>query len=132
MAILNINGLEANFELRDSVVHALRGIDLEIEEGEFFVLLGPSGCGKTTMLRSIAGLERPVAGGILIDGQPVFSTSDKIFVPPDRRPIAMVFQSYAIWPHMDVFENVAFPLRRVLSKRRHGGKARPGVALFDG
>ncbi|MEE2971047.1 MAG: ABC transporter ATP-binding protein [Pseudomonadota bacterium] len=120
MAILNINGLEAKFELRDSVVHALRGIDLEIEEGEFFVLLGPSGCGKTTMLRSIAGLERPVAGGILIDGQPVFSTSDKIFVPPDRRPIAMVFQSYAIWPHMDVFENVAFPLRR--------GRARLGPA----
>ena len=72
------------------------------------------------MLRSIAGLERPVAGGILIDGQPVFSTSDKIFVPPDRRPIAMVFQSYAIWPHMDVFENVAFPLRR--------GRARLGQA----
>ncbi len=112
MAILKINDLEARFELRDSVVHALRGIDLEIEEGEFFVLLGPSGCGKTTMLRSIAGLERPSAGGIYIDGQPAFSHSDNVFVPPDRRPIAMVFQSYAIWPHMDVFENIAFPLRR--------------------
>jgi len=116
MAILSISNLEAKFELRDSVVHALRGINLEIEEGEFFVLLGPSGCGKTTMLRSIAGLERPSSGSISIDGQPVFSHSDKTFVPPDRRPIAMVFQSYAIWPHMDVFENVAFPLRRGRSR----------------
>ena len=120
MPILKIDNLEARFELRDSVVHALRGIDLEIEEGEFFVLLGPSGCGKTTMLRSIAGLERPSAGGIFIDGQPVFSKSDNVFVPPDRRPIAMVFQSYAIWPHLDVYENVAFPLRR--------GRARLGQA----
>lgn len=116
MAILSIQNLEAKFELQNSVVHALRGIDLEIEEGEFFVLLGPSGCGKTTMLRSIAGLERPSAGGIFIDGQPVVSQSDNVFVPPDRRPIAMVFQSYAIWPHMDVFENVAFPLRRGRSR----------------
>ncbi len=69
MAILETRRLEAKFELRDSVVHALRGIDLDIEEGEFFVLLGPSGCGKTTMLRSIAGLERPTAGEIRIDGQ---------------------------------------------------------------
>ena len=116
MAILETRRLEAKFELRDSVVHALRGIDLDIEEGEFFVLLGPSGCGKTTMLRSIAGLERPTAGEIRIDGQPVFNAANKLFVPPDRRPIAMVFQSYAIWPHMDVFENIAFPLRRGRTK----------------
>lgn len=112
MAILETRGLEARFELRDSVVHALRGIDVDIEEGEFFVLLGPSGCGKTTMLRSIAGLERPSAGSIRIDGEPVFDTASRLFVPPDQRPIAMVFQSYAIWPHMDVYENIAFPLRR--------------------
>ncbi len=112
MTILKIDNLEARFDLRDGVVQALRGIDLEIEEGEFFVLLGPSGCGKTTMLRSIAGLERPSAGTIMIDGRPAFSHADNVFVPPDRRPIAMVFQSYAIWPHMDVFENIAFPLRR--------------------
>lgn len=112
MAILEARGLEAKFVLRDEVVHALRGIDLDIQEGEFFVLLGPSGCGKTTMLRSIAGLERPSAGTIAIDGQPVFDSASRTFVPPDQRPIAMVFQSYAIWPHMDVFENIAFPLRR--------------------
>ncbi len=104
MAILETRRLEAKFELRDSVVHALRGIDLDVEEGEFFVLLGPSGCGKTTMLRSIAGLERPTAGEIRIDGQPVFDAAGRLFVPPDSRPIAMVFQSYAIWPHMDVYE----------------------------
>ena len=116
MAILDIRQLEAKFNLRDSVVHALRGINLEIEEGEFFVLLGPSGCGKTTMLRSIAGLERPSTGSIRIDGNSVFDTASGLFVPPDRRPIAMVFQSYAIWPHMDVYENIAFPLRRGRTK----------------
>jgi iron(III) transport system ATP-binding protein len=120
MAILETRQLEAKFQLRDSVVHALRGIDLDIEEGEFFVLLGPSGCGKTTMLRSIAGLERPSAGSIRIDGQPVFDSAARRFVPPDQRPIAMVFQSYAIWPHMDVFENIAFPLRRGRTKMADG------------
>ena len=112
MAVLQTRRLEAKFPLRDGVVHALRGIDLDIATGEFFVLLGPSGCGKTTMLRSIAGLERPTAGDIRIDGHPIFDAENGVFVPPDRRPIAMVFQSYAIWPHMDVFENIAFPLRR--------------------
>ncbi|MDE0029426.1 MAG: ABC transporter ATP-binding protein [Deltaproteobacteria bacterium] len=112
MAVLQTRRLEAKFPLRDGVVHALRGIDLDIATGEFFVLLGPSGCGKTTMLRSIAGLERPTAGEIRIDGHPIFDAENGFFVPPDQRPIAMVFQSYAIWPHMDVFENIAFPLRR--------------------
>ena len=93
MAILKTQELEAKFDLRDSVVHALRGINLEIEEGEFFVLLGPSGCGKTTMLRAIAGLERPSLGSIHIDGEPVFDSSAGLFIPPDSRPIAMVFQS---------------------------------------
>ena len=112
MAVLQTRRLEAKFPLKDGVVHALRGIDLDIATGEFFVLLGPSGCGKTTMLRSIAGLERPSAGDIHIDGEPIFDAGSGVFVPPDQRPIAMVFQSYAIWPHMDVFENIAFPLRR--------------------
>ena len=112
MAVLQTRRLEAKFPLKDGVVHALRGIDLDIATGEFFVLLGPSGCGKTTMLRSIAGLERPTAGDIQIDGRPIFDAENGVFVPPDQRPIAMVFQSYAIWPHMDVFENIAFPLRR--------------------
>lgn len=116
MPTLEIRDIAVDFALQDSAVHALRDVSLEIDEGEFFVLLGPSGCGKTTMLRSIAGLERPSSGQILIDGIPVFSSRDGVFVAPHQRPIAMVFQSYAIWPHMDVFENVAFPLRRGRTK----------------
>ena len=125
MGILKTRGLEAKFELQNSVVHALRGIDLDVEEGEFFVLLGPSGCDKTTMLRSIAGLERPSAGEISIDNKEVVRTNTKLFVPPDQRPIAMVFQNYAIWPHMDVFENIAFPLRRGRTKLGEAAKKYP-------
>ena len=130
MAVLEAQGLKAQFKLRDGVVHALRGVDLDVAEGEFFVLLGPSGCGKTTMLRSIAGLERPSAGRIAIDGRPVFSVADGVFVPPDRRPIAMVFQSYAIWPHMNVFDNIAFPLRRGRARMADdAARARVGEVL---
>ena len=109
--MLTVRGLEKTFRLSDSEVRALDGVDFEVARGEFFVLLGPSGCGKTTMLRSIAGLERPDRGTIEIDGETVVSAAERRHVPPERRPIAMVFQSYAVWPHMDVYENVAFPLR---------------------
>ncbi|MCH3908066.1 MAG: ABC transporter ATP-binding protein [Sphaerochaeta sp.] len=78
------------------------------QEGEFITLLGPSGCGKTTMLRIIAGFEKPTKGRVLIDEQVV--SGDNVFVPPERRNIGMVFQSYAVWPHMTVRENVAYPL----------------------
>jgi len=74
-------------------------------------LLGASGCGKSTTLRCIAGLEQPEGGAISIDGRTVFSDDSRRFVPTEQRPIGMVFQSYAIWPHMTVFENVAYPLR---------------------
>jgi len=89
----------------------MHAIDLDIGQREFFVLLGPSGSGKTTILRSIAGLEHPDAGVIRIGNDTVFSAAERVFVPPERRSIAMVFQSYAVWPHMNVYENVAFPLR---------------------
>jgi iron(III) transport system ATP-binding protein len=108
---LQIVGVAAEFKFRHTVVRALDAVDLTIPEGEFLVLLGPSGCGKTTMLRSIAGLQKPAQGVIRINDELVFSSRQGVFVPPERRPIAMVFQSYAIWPHMNVFENVAFPLR---------------------
>lgn len=78
------------------------------EDGEFITLLGPSGCGKTTILRMIAGFERPTSGEIWIDDQLV--SSDKTMVPPEKRGIGMVFQSYAVWPHMTVYDNVAYPL----------------------
>ncbi len=90
---------------------ALKGVSLSIQNGEFFTLLGPSGCGKTTLLRCIAGLENPDGGSIRIGGRTVFDAQSGINVGPDKRNIGMVFQSYAIWPHMTVFENVAFPLR---------------------
>jgi len=86
-------------------VRAVDGIDLAAREGEFLVLLGPSGCGKTTLLRMIAGLETPSSGQILINGQDVTG------LPPRARDIAMVFQSYALYPHLTVFNNIAFPLR---------------------
>jgi iron(III) transport system ATP-binding protein len=92
-------------------VRAVDDISFTVEEGRFYTLLGPSGCGKTTTLRCIAGLEKANGGEVVVAGQKVYSASDRTFVPAYRRPIGMVFQSYAIWPHMTVFENVAFPLR---------------------
>lgn len=92
-------------------VVAVNGISFDVPEGRFFTLLGPSGCGKTTTLRCIAGLERPDEGVIYIGDRVVSSPHDRIFLSPNQRDIGMVFQSYAIWPHMTVFENVAFPLR---------------------
>ena len=86
----------------------LSSFDEEFKNGEFVTLLGPSGCGKTTMLRMIAGFEKPTTGEIYFDDTLI--SSDKVFVPPEKRGVGMVFQSYAVWPHMDVFHNVAYPL----------------------
>ena len=94
--------------------HALRGINGTIRAGEFFSLLGPSGCGKTTLLRTIAGFEDISSGVIMIDGK------DMADVAPNARPTNMVFQSYAIFPHMSVAENVGFGLRRDPRHRHHG------------
>ncbi len=102
-------------------VAAVRGVSLSVEQGQTFTLLGPSGCGKTTTLRCIAGLERPDSGEIELDRRVVDSPACGVHVAPYDRPIGMVFQSYAIWPHMSVFENVAYPLRTErprLGKRR--------------
>ena len=85
--------------------------DLTIESGSFTTLLGPSGCGKTTLLRMIAGLETPDAGEIFFDGRCVFSREKRINLPPEKRGLGFVFQDFALWPHMTVFENVAFGLR---------------------
>ena len=92
-------------------VKAAQDVNIDVPEGHFFTLLGPSGCGKTTTLRSIAGLERPNAGEITVGDVVVFSARRRVFVPPNQRGFGMVFQSYAIWPHMDVFTNTAFPLQ---------------------
>ena len=90
-------------------VEVLKEFNQVFEDKEFVTLLGPSGCGKTTMLRMLAGFEKPTSGTITIDDKVV--SSDKTFVPPEKRDIGMVFQSYAVWPHMTVFDNIAYPLK---------------------
>jgi iron(III) transport system ATP-binding protein len=102
---------------RDRRVFAVNDVTFEVEEGELFTLLGPSGCGKTTTLRSIAGLEMPDAGEIDVAGRTLFSSQRGIKVGANERGLGMVFQSYAIWPHMNVYKNVAFPLE-VLPRRQ--------------
>src|SRR2546428_113538 len=101
MATVEVRNIQKYF----GEVPAVDGIDLETKEGELLVLLGPSGCGKTTLMRMIAGLEKPTAGDILIAGQVV------THLPPRARKIAMVFQSYALYPHLTLFKNIAFPLK---------------------
>ena len=100
-----------NLEIHYGTVPAVRGVSFSVQPGEQLTLLGPSGCGKTTTLRAIAGLEQPSAGEIRIGDAPVYSSRQSINIPAEKRGLSMVFQSYAIWPHMTVFENVAYGLR---------------------
>ncbi|MDR7439733.1 MAG: ABC transporter ATP-binding protein [Armatimonadota bacterium] len=104
---IRLEGVTRRFES----VTAVDRVTLEVAKGEFVTLLGPSGCGKTTTLRIIAGLEEADEGRVYIGGRLVGDPQAGIFVPPERRSVGMVFQSYAVWPHMTVFGNVAFPLR---------------------
>jgi iron(III) transport system ATP-binding protein len=116
---------------------AVAGIDLDIAEGEMLVLLGPSGCGKTTTMRCIAGLESPDSGRIALGGRVVFDQSQGINVPANKRHVGMVFQSYAIWPHMSVYQNVSFPLemegksKDVIARRVHDILKLVGLEGFD-
>src|SRR5829696_5617513 len=103
MAEIRLQGLTKSFNR--GRVAAVDGVDLTVSDGEFFVLLGPSGCGKTTLLRMIAGLEYSDAGTVSIGDRDVTD------LPPRRRDVAMVFQSYAVFPHLTVFDNIAFGLR---------------------
>ena len=96
---------------------AVDGIGFHVPTGEIVVLLGPSGCGKTTTLRCVAGLEHPTGGRISIGGRLVSAPADGVMVPPRPRQIGMVFQSYAVWPHMTVRQNVAYPLRHRRASR---------------
>ena len=128
--MLKVDNLVKTFSTDTGDVKAIDDVSLSVGEGEVVTLLGPSGCGKTTLLRCVAGLERPDAGRIAIDSSLVFSQSDNSNVATHDRPIAMVFQSYAIWPHMTVFENVAYPLK--VSKTKYSRADiddRVGIAL---
>lgn len=107
-------------------------VSFEIADGEFLTLLGPSGCGKTTMLSAIAGLDAPTSGRILIDGEPIFDAALACNLAPEQRQVGMVFQSYALWPHMKVRDNVAFPLRmRGLAASAREEKIRWALSLVE-
>lgn len=108
--MIRVVKLHKDFRVQHGAVAAVRGAEFDVKEGEIFMLLGPSGCGKTTTLRCIAGLEKPDDGEIWVDGQLVFGNRGQTMVPVYKRGVGMVFQSYAIWPHLTVFENVAYPL----------------------
>jgi|SRR5579862_1014700 len=124
--MLQVTELKKQFGAQKTeLVRALDGVSFTVPEGKLFTLLGASGSGKTTTLRSIAGLERPDSGRIEIGDSTVFDGAAALFVPPNKRGLGMVFQSYAIWPHMTVFDNVAFPLR---VKRRPRAEIRDSVA----
>ena len=122
--MIQVRDLVKTFHGAKGEVRALRGVSFEVEKGQLFTLLGPSGCGKTTTLRCVAGLEQPLAGEISVNDRSVFSASNGTFVPPERRRIGMVFQSYAIWPHMTVFQNVAYPLGNTMGRKELAERVR--------
>src|SRR5690606_30946565 len=108
---LRISDLTKRYDLAEGAAPVLDGIDIEVPKGAFLTLLGPSGCGKSTLLNLIAGLDNPTSGKIELGGQTVYDSSTGVCVAPAKRQISMVFQSYAIWPHMTVRQNVEFPLK---------------------
>ena len=124
-SVVRVRALIKRFQREDgSPVPAIDNVALDVEPGEFVVLLGPSGCGKTTLLRGVAGLEKPDQGTIDLYGRRVFDAQGGVNVPPEKRHISMVFQSYALWPHLSVFDNVAYPLR---SRNTAGHEITPRV-----
>jgi len=114
-----------------SVVRAARDVSFTVPGGTFFTLLGPSGCGKTTTLRSVAGLERPIGGEIRVGGRTLYSAGAGIFVEPSERNIGMVFQSYAIWPHMSVLANTTFPLEVRRSRLPAAARRERGMQVLE-
>mgnify|MGYP000400976552 CR=1 FL=1 len=128
--VIAIRNLRKTFHARDGSVVALDDVSLEVRAGEMVVILGPSGCGKTTLLRCVAGLEQPDEGEIEIRGRPVFSSRERMHVKPEHRRVSMMFQSYALWPNMTVFENVAYPLQvRGVARRETSERVREVLRL---
>ncbi|MBW6496306.1 MAG: ABC transporter ATP-binding protein [Burkholderiaceae bacterium] len=131
MAEVRIEGLHKEFRGKPPTI-AANNLNLTIEDGEFLVLLGPSGCGKTTTLRCLAGLESPDRGRITVGGTLTLDAARGIDLPPERRDIGMVFQSYALWPHMTVRRNVEYPLRaRKLTQGLRGGWVEETTKLVE-
>ena len=114
--MITIRELRKEFIVTDGKVAAIKLLDLDVDEGEFFVIVGASGSGKTTLLRCVAGLETPNGGEIRIADRTVFGDDPPVWVPPQDRNFGMVFQSYAVWPHLTVYDNVALPLREGAQK----------------
>jgi len=111
-------------------IKAVNDVTFAAKKGTLLTLLGPSGCGKTTTLRCIAGLEKPERGEIVVDGEVYYSAEKRVFLPPDQRNIGMVFQSYAVWPHMNVFDNIAYGLRmKKMPKKEIRGKVESALEL---
>ncbi|HTM07270.1 MAG TPA: ABC transporter ATP-binding protein [Verrucomicrobiae bacterium] len=108
--MISVRGLAKEFSAGGGRIAAIKSLSLDVAEGEFFVIVGASGSGKTTLLRAVAGLETPDRGAIHIGGRVVFSDNPRAWVPSQQRKLGMVFQSYAVWPHLTVYENVALPL----------------------
>ncbi len=127
--MITVEGLKKYFRVEEDEVKAIDNIDFQVSENEFFTLLGPSGSGKSTVLRCLAGLERPDGGKITIGDKIVFSASNKTFLPPNERNISMVFQSYAIWPHMTTLGNVIYPLIGKMPKKEANEKARESLRM---
>jgi len=122
--MIRLAGIGKKFTTTRGALHALHPIDLEVASKEFFVLLGSSGSGKTTLLRCVAGIETPDEGEIHLDGRLVFSATRRVNVRPEQRALGMVFQSYAVWPHLTVYQNVALPLV-------HGARRIPKTRVRD-
>ncbi|MEV0219143.1 ABC transporter ATP-binding protein [Streptomyces sp. NPDC050704] len=131
MSHVRIEGLTKRFAGKPPAV-AVDDLSLEIERGEFIVLLGPSGCGKTTTLRCLAGLETPDVGRISLSDQTVLDIRGKVNLPPNKRRIGMVFQSYALWPHMTVRRNIGYPLRtRRVPREQARGRIEEAAELVE-
>ena len=134
--MISISHLQKDFivEDGDGKVSALNDLNIEVERGEFFVIVGASGSGKTTLLRSVAGLETPDSGSIKIDSRTVFSNKPPVWVSPQDRGFGMVFQSYAVWPHLSVYDNVSLPLREGSQKIPSGevrGRVEEALAMVS-
>lgn len=130
--MIELRDLVKRFDTRDGDrSNAVDRLNLDIQSGQLLTLLGPSGCGKTTTLRMIAGLERPDEGEIRIDGEVVYSATGRVFVGSHKRSVGMVFQSYAIWPHMNVVRNVMFPLIVGKRKMRHRAARKRAIEALD-